>query len=89
MSCWYSLDSSRLVSSQMTTHVPGFQSLFSVLSHFVLAKLVRVKNELFFYEYHCFRSRLVAVVLSYETVSKIKFQSKLIPFDTAHPLNNR
>ena len=30
LSCWYSLDSSRWVLSDMSTHVPGIQSFFSV-----------------------------------------------------------
>ena len=50
LSCWYSLVALAEY-SQMTTHVPGFESFFSCcfLHHFVLAKLatssVRVKGK--------------------------------------------
>ena len=36
LSCWYSALADY---SQMSTHMPGFQSFFSFLHHFVLAKL--------------------------------------------------
>ena len=39
-SCWYSLDSSRWVRySQMSAHLPGFQSFLRFLHHFVMTKL--------------------------------------------------
>ena len=50
LSCLYSLDSSRSLRTQMSTHVPGFQSFFIFFASFCIGQICHSQHTGYFLE---------------------------------------